>query len=469
MLRIIVLSAFWLSFVVAPGAAAPTNASKSATVLLSTGDSQLRQGQYADALRSYQEALARFQQLSDHRGESKALVGIGLAQMNQHQYADALQAEQQALALLQQQDDPNEEATALSIIGVVEGVHLFHFALGEQSLERALAIYRQLGDRQGEATTLNSIGNFQDDQDQFADALQSYAQAFVLLQDLDDRTSAAKVEQSIATEQSIVSRLSNPATQSLPKHELDANASALLSDGDRQYQEGRDADALHSYQDALAAFERFRDPEGQAKALMSIAIVQGKTQYADALRAEEQAVTLFRQQGDLAGEASTLNNMGAAEGIHGQYALALESFEQAFALYWQLGNRVDEAAALDNIGITEATHGRHAIALQSFEEALVLSRQLGDRNEEAQTLLNIGKLQTSQGQLSDALQSYQRSLSLFQQVGDQANAASAEHLIEQVRSLMSAPSPSPQPTRPGVAVEPQPPIGAPGAMQQSGL
>ena len=244
----------------------------------------------------------------------------------------------------------------LSIIGVVEGVHLFHFALGEQSLERALAIYQQLGDRQSEATTLNSIGNFQDDQDQFANALQSYAQAFVLLQDLDDRTSAARVEQSIATEQSIVSRLSSPATQLLPKHELDAKASALLNDGDSQYQEGRDADALHSYQEALAAFVRLRDPEGQAKALMSIAIVQGKTQYADALRAEEQAVTLFRQQGDLAGEASTLNNMGAAEGIHGQYALALESFELAFALYWQLGNRGDEAAALDNIGITEATH-----------------------------------------------------------------------------------------------------------------
>ena len=87
MLRIMVLSAFWLSFVAAPGAAAPTNAGNSATVLLSAGDSQLRQGQYAEALRSFQEALALFEQLSDHRGESKALVGIGLAQMNQRQYA----------------------------------------------------------------------------------------------------------------------------------------------------------------------------------------------------------------------------------------------------------------------------------------------------------------------------------------------------------------------------------------------
>jgi|HubBroStandDraft_4_1064222.scaffolds.fasta_scaffold00006_175 tetratricopeptide (TPR) repeat protein len=276
--------------------AAPTNASNSATVLLSTGDSQLRQGLYADALRSYQEALALFQQLSDHPGEAKALVGIGLVQMNQNQYGDALQAEQQALALLQQQDDPNEEATALSIIGVVEGVHLFHFALAVQSLERALAIYRQLGDRQGEATTLNNIGNFQDDQDQFADALQSYAEAFVLLQDFGNQSSAARVEQSIAAEQSIVSRLSSSPQQSSPKHELDANASALLNDGDSQYREGRDADALHSYQEALAAFARLRDPEGQAKALMSIAIVQGKTQYADALRAEQQAVALFRQQ-----------------------------------------------------------------------------------------------------------------------------------------------------------------------------
>jgi tetratricopeptide (TPR) repeat protein len=463
MLRILVLTAFWLSCVIAPVAAAPTNASNSATVLLSTGDSQLRQGQYADALHSFQEALALFQQLNDRLGQSKALVGIGLAQMKQRQDADALQAEQQALALLKQQDDPNEEATTLTIIGIIEGVHHMHFALGEQSMEQALAIYRQLGDRQGEATTLNSIANFQDDQDRFADALQSYAQAFVLLQDLDDPTFAARVEQSIATEQSIITRLSSPATQSLPKHELDARASALLKDGDSQYQEGRDVDALHSYQEALAAFERLRDPEGQAEALMSIAMVQGKTQYADALRAGERAVMLLGQQGDLVGEASALNNMGAAEGIHGQYALALESFEQAFALYWQSGKRSDEAAALDNIGITEATHGRHAIALQSFEEALLLSRQLSDRNEEAQTLLNIGKLQTSQGQFSDALQSYQRSLAFFQQVGDQANATIAEQLIEHVRSLMSAPSPSPQPTRPGVAVEPQPPIGEPDA------
>jgi tetratricopeptide (TPR) repeat protein len=443
MLRIMVLSAFWLSVVTAAVAAAPTDARNAATLLLSTGNSQVRQGQYADALRSFQEALALFQQLSDDRGQAKALVSIGLVQVNQHQYADALLAEQQALALLQQQDDPDEEATAYSIIGVVEGVHQLHFALGEQSMEKALAIYRQLGDRRGEATTLNSIANFQDDQDRFADALQSYAQAFVLLQDLDDPTSAARVQQSIATEQSIITRLSSPATQSLPKHELDANASAFLKDGDSQYQEGRDADALHSYQEALAAFERLRDPEGQAKALMSIAMVQGKTQYADAQRAEQQAAALFRQQGDLVGEASTLNNMGAVEGVHGQYALALGSFEQAFALDWQLGNRGSEALALDNIGITEATHGRHAMALQSFEEALLLSRQLSDRNEEAQTLLNIGKLQTSQGRFSDALQAYQQSLMLFQQVGDETNAAIAEELIEHVRSLMSAPSPSP--------------------------
>jgi len=48
--------------------------------LLHTGENQFRQRQYADALHTYQEALALFQQLRDRDGEAKALMNIGLVQ-----------------------------------------------------------------------------------------------------------------------------------------------------------------------------------------------------------------------------------------------------------------------------------------------------------------------------------------------------------------------------------------------------
>lgn len=116
MLRTIVLLSLFVGLINGRVAAGPTDA----TALLNTADGQFRQGRHADALRSYQEALALFRQMGDRRGEAKALVGIGFAELYQGQYADALQTEQQALALLRHQSDPEEEATARTVVGLVE-------------------------------------------------------------------------------------------------------------------------------------------------------------------------------------------------------------------------------------------------------------------------------------------------------------------------------------------------------------
>jgi Tfp pilus assembly protein PilF len=231
-----------------------------------------------------------------------------------------------------------------------------------------------------------------------------------------------------------------PGTTSQPPADAQSSGSALLSTGDNQFRQRQYADALESYQKALALFQQSSDRDGEAKALMSIGLVQGDLSgYADALQSERQALALFRQQNDRVEEARALLIIGFLQGGHEQETVALQSFEQALTLFEQLGDRDGEERTLNDIGITQARQGEYAVALQSFEQALALDRQLHDPDTEAQTLLNIGNLRESQNQFSDALQSYRQALTLFQQIGDQANAAIAEQRIEEVQSLTSAP------------------------------
>jgi tetratricopeptide (TPR) repeat protein len=341
---------------------------------------------------------------------------------------------------------PIGAAGMLTIIGLVQGEH-GQYPRALQSFEQTPALY-QLGNHRRGATTFSNIDNIQEDQGRLADTLQSYQQALALFQQVGDQASAARVARSIGEVQSLMSPLQSPSPQPSPTRDPNNDGFALLHTGENQFRQRQYADALHTYQEALALFQQLRDRDGEAKALMNIGLVQeDQLQYADALQSEQQALALFRQQDDRVGEARTLDIIGFLQGSHGQYALALQLFEQALTLYRQSGDPDGEARALNNIGITQSSQGQYAVALQSFEQALALYRQLRDREAEAQTLGNIGTLQRSQGQFSDALQSYQQALALFQQVGDQASAATVERSIGEVQSLMSAPpSPSPHPS-----------------------
>jgi len=86
----------------------------------------------------------------------------------------------------------------------------------------------------------------------------------------------------------------------------------------------------------------------------------------------EQALSLYRQVGDKAGEARTLNNIGGVYQDLNQSQKALRSLEQALSLSRQVGNKPGEATSLGNIGMIEESKSRLPQANQYLRAALTI-------------------------------------------------------------------------------------------------
>ncbi|MEG4234482.1 tetratricopeptide repeat protein [Microcoleus sp. Pol11C3] len=148
--------------------------------------------------------------------------------------------------------------------------------------------------------------------------------------------------------------------------------------------------------------------------------VEGKK---SALTKYEEALKLYREVGDRAGEAITLYYIGAAYSELGEKQKSLEYYSQSLPLSRAAGNRRGEASTLNNIGQVYSELGEKQKALEYYSQSLPLSRAVGDRSIQASTLNNIGKVYYDLGEKQKALEYYSQSLPLSRAMGDRRGEA----------------------------------------------
>jgi CHAT domain-containing protein/Tfp pilus assembly protein PilF len=137
-----------------------------------------------------------------------------------------------------------------------------------------------------------------------------------------------------------------------------------------------------------------------------------------ALDKYNQALPLYRQADDRAGEAKTLNNMALCYRPLGQYEHALELYQQALTIVRELADRFTEGVITNNIGVVYSTMNRYTEALEQYEDALIMRHDVNDRLGEGSTLASIGDVYVATGQYEQALDYYLRALTIQQEVGD---------------------------------------------------
>jgi len=144
-------------------------------------------GQYPKALEFYQQALAIEKEVGDRSGEGATLNNIGAVYRSLGQYPKALEFYQQALAIRKEVGDRSGEGTTLhNIGGVYDNLEQYPKAL--EFYQRALAIAKEVGDRSGEGATLNNIGLVYDNLEQYPKALESHQQALAICKEVGDRS-----------------------------------------------------------------------------------------------------------------------------------------------------------------------------------------------------------------------------------------------------------------------------------------
>ena len=180
----------------------------------------------------------------------------------------------------------------------------------------------------------------------------------------------------------------------------------------------------HWLEMGLALAQQNKDAKRQSLFLVSVGYIYnalGEKQ--EALKLQNQALSLNKQIGDISGEATTLNNIGAIYSDLGKKQEALDYYYQALSLRKQIDDISGEATTLNNIGADYSDLGKKQEALDYYYQALSLKKQVGDISGEASTLNNMGLVYHSLGQIQEALRYYNLALPLYKEVGNKSDEA----------------------------------------------
>lgn len=143
----------------------------------------------------------------------------------------------------------------------------------------------------------------------------------------------------------------------------------------------------------------------------------------------EAALKLWRDVGERAEEAETLERLGVVHYYLSQYQKALEYHEQSRVLWHAMGDRAGEGRALRQIGEIYVASGEYQRALEHYDRSLALHRAAEDRQGEADVILRYGWAYWRMDEYQKALEFFVQSLALYQTVGDRFSESGALYSV----------------------------------------
>ncbi len=225
-----------------------------------------------------------------------------------------------------------------------------------------------------------------------------------------------------------VERAAVAATRRLADPAIQGNAHKRLAHAHTRL--GTIDDARAHLQCALELFREAGDLVGQAytyRTLTNVAERQGR--YVDALNYARQAHDLHQAGDNKRGQASALNGIGWYYALLGEHQQALVHCQQALGMLQQLGDRDAEAATWDSLGYVHHQLGDHTQAATCYSQALRLLRAFGGhRFAEADVLNHLGDTYQSSHRIEDAARAWQQALVILEEL-DHPDAASVRRKL----------------------------------------
>ncbi|MER3492866.1 MAG: Fis family transcriptional regulator [Mastigocladus sp. ERB_26_2] len=349
------------------------DAESQADQLVKKGEELVDQGRSEVALPLFEQALAIYRKINNHRGEAQTLKGIGNVYYDLKDYQRSLSSQQQALKIAQVINDKDLQARTLSNIGNA------YRALGDinQAIsfyQQSLAVARQIKNRQIEANTLENLG---------------YAYFSI-----DVKKAISFLEQSLVA----LRQVGGSPQEQLRQRQQEADI--LIS-------VGRNYFILHQAQGVQG--------EGQGKPILDKSI-----------QAYQQALNIAKQIGIPAQQGEIFLGLGRSYNSQSQYLQALKSFQQAVQAFQQdQKSRVRLGEALASLGEVYKNLGKRPEALQAYQQALEIAKvqpannpedRLTQANQQGLILASISDIYTDAGKYQEALKNYQDSLEIYKSV-----------------------------------------------------
>ncbi len=138
-----------------------------------------------------------------------------------------------------------------------------------------------------------------------------------------------------------------------------------------------------------------------------------------------QAISLYRQLGNLPDELRTYNSLAMFYLFAGDYLRAREHYDHCLENYRRMGERPAVGLTLNNLGAVCAHLGDYAASQSCFEEALAIKRRIGDRQMEGLLLCNLGFLWHRMNLNPKATEYCQQGLEIALELGERDTEAYA--------------------------------------------
>ena len=175
--------------------------------------------------------------------------------------------------------------------------------------------------------------------------------------------------------------------------------------------------ALTYLSEALPLYEQLGDLAGQAAVVSRV----GETyaylgNYSDSLAYQLQALKLSTAIQDPMKEANALNLIGLVYYFTADYEQSLHYVQQAWHIYEALGDKRGQGKALNNMGMMYCYLGNYDEALGCCFKSFQLCEETKDRDGLANVFDSIGTIYQDLTNYSQALHYFRRGLELFQQM-----------------------------------------------------
>ena len=131
-------------------------------------------------------------------------------------------------------------------------------------------------------------------------------------------------------------------------------------------------------------------------------------------RAQEEAM----QDNDMATLGRCANNLGIIENMQGDYGRAVGAYTRAIAAYQKARNDRGIAETQHNLGITYREQGRLDDAMHATDTAMRDAERLGDRRLKAQALAGRAEIQVARGEPELAIREAQRAVVIHRDLKD---------------------------------------------------
>ena len=164
---------------------------------------------------------------------------------------------------------------------------------------------------------------------------------------------------------------------------------------------------------ALDLYKNQGDSAGMALVLKDLGGLQlRRGTHAEAVEIFKRSLELYRESEDTGGIAKIENNLGIAYWQGGKIDQAKKSLKHSLELSEELGDQLGIARAFTNLGIIEFQHGDLDRAIGFYDEAVTLSTDLGDKKTLAQLYDNLGEAYREKGDREKALDYFDKGIEL---------------------------------------------------------